>query len=149
MANQEYMEKLRDPRWQRKRLEVLQAADWKCRTCGCSDRTLNVHHKKYRFGAEPWEYDIGELEVLCDTCHSKIHVLRKEICKLIEELSPACLESSVGYLTVGGEELGGTEWVQESADSDGTVDVRKMNDEQWEWWRITGNAYEERKKSEK
>ena len=67
-----YSEQLRDPRWQRRRLEALNAADWRCDGCHSERRTLHVHHRAYRAVA-PWEYEPSELQVLCDTCHQKAH----------------------------------------------------------------------------
>jgi hypothetical protein len=29
----------------------------------------------------------------------------------------------------------------------GKVDVRALHEEQWEWWMVTGNSHEERKKA--
>jgi hypothetical protein len=69
-----YSEQLRDVRWQKLRLEAMSAAGWKCQDCGGAD-FLNVHHKKYISGRKPWEYGIGELKVLCEGCHQKIHGL--------------------------------------------------------------------------
>ena len=68
-----YAEKLRDPRWQRKRLEVMQSAGWACELCGDEKTTLNVHHRHYRRGAEPWDYKRRELQCLCEPCHTLIH----------------------------------------------------------------------------
>jgi 5-methylcytosine-specific restriction endonuclease McrA len=63
-----YREKLMDPRWQRKRLEVFQRAGWKCQACGTTERTLHVHHLVYSKGY-PWEAPDHTLESLCDDCH--------------------------------------------------------------------------------
>ncbi len=63
-----YSEKLRDPRWQRIRLEVMQRDGFKCKCCGDEKTTLNVHHLKYH--GEPWEAPPDELETLCDSCHA-------------------------------------------------------------------------------
>jgi hypothetical protein len=63
-----YQEKLLDPRWQKKRLEVFQRAGFKCESCGRTDRTLHVHHLIYSKG-EPWEAPDHTLESLCDKCH--------------------------------------------------------------------------------
>jgi hypothetical protein len=83
-----YIEKLRDPRWQRKRLEILQAADWKCQSCHCADATLHVHHKLYVKGREPWEYDAEELAVLCEPCHEGYHEGIKSCQRLLALLPP-------------------------------------------------------------
>ena len=67
-----YAQKLQDPRWQRKRLEVMQAAGWKCTVCQDDKEELNVHHPDYSAHHEPWEY--SNLECLCWTCHTIQHL---------------------------------------------------------------------------
>jgi hypothetical protein len=68
-----YSEKLKDPRWQKKRLEILNRDDFKCLVCGDGSETLHVHHKRYEKGCEPWDYPNEELCTLCETCHSSVH----------------------------------------------------------------------------
>lgn len=36
---------------------------------------LNIHHKYYIYGKEPWEYDNEALVTLCTSCHQKRHSL--------------------------------------------------------------------------
>lgn len=74
-----YAEKLRDPRWQQKRLRMLDAAGWVCLSCGASDSTLHVHHRRYIKGRDPWDYDDSELRVLCAKCHELEHDARSEL----------------------------------------------------------------------
>lgn len=57
----------KDPRWQRKRLEIFQRDEWKCFACGQSDQTLCVHHKMYR--GKPWDVPDDWLQTLCEPCH--------------------------------------------------------------------------------
>lgn len=64
-----YSEKLRDPRWQKMRLEIMQRDGWACQSCLSTDRTLNVHHRWYENGKEPWEYELKALVTLCEQCH--------------------------------------------------------------------------------
>jgi 5-methylcytosine-specific restriction endonuclease McrA len=64
-----YAEKLRDPRWQKKRLEIMERDNWKCQSCGTDKMTLNVHHLFYKKTANPWEYDNDDLITLCEDCH--------------------------------------------------------------------------------
>jgi len=64
-----YSEKLRDPRWQKKRLEILNRDEWECRRCLDKETTLHVHHVYYEDGKEPWEYPDKALVTLCATCH--------------------------------------------------------------------------------
>jgi hypothetical protein len=67
-----YLKKLKDPRWQKKRLEVMEKAGFTCKTCQSKDKTLTVHHINYRKGADPWEYHEDELACLCEECHDDI-----------------------------------------------------------------------------
>lgn len=68
-----YSEKLKDPRWQKKRLKAFESADWECSCCKDKSSPLHVHHKQYIKGREPWQYDIDQLEVLCEKCHQDFH----------------------------------------------------------------------------
>jgi len=72
-----YCEKLRDRRWQKKRLEVLSKARWKCENSNCQNlddySQLYVHHKIYRRNTEPWNYPLEDLEALCANCHLEKH----------------------------------------------------------------------------
>lgn len=72
-----YQEKLRDPRWQRKRLEVLSRDNFTCCFCTDQETELHVHHLSYEKGKEPWEYDISNFETLCKDCHSIIESIKK------------------------------------------------------------------------
>lgn len=62
-----YYEKLRDPRWQKRRLEIMQRDGFKCRDCGAVDKTLNVHHCHY--AKTPWDADERALLTVCEDCH--------------------------------------------------------------------------------
>lgn len=65
-----YAEKLKDPRWQKKRLEVFQRDDFTCRYCQDKNTTLHVHHMEY--AGNPWDVDINKLITLCEDCHTLI-----------------------------------------------------------------------------
>lgn len=69
MTKKDYVERLKDPRWQRKRLEILQRDNFTCLDCGAKRATLHVHHCFYVFGKDPWDYDDSTLRTLCDECH--------------------------------------------------------------------------------
>ena len=64
-----YQQKLLDPRWQKKRLEILQRDDWRCQRCFDSESTLHVHHRYYEHQYEPWDYSSDALVTLCADCH--------------------------------------------------------------------------------
>lgn len=67
-----YAEMLLDPRWQKKRLKILQRDKWMCSFCYDDTSTLHVHHKKY--GPVPWEVDNKDLITVCHYCHSLIEI---------------------------------------------------------------------------
>jgi 5-methylcytosine-specific restriction endonuclease McrA len=64
-----YRQLLRDPRWQRRRLEVLTRDSWTCQECGTTTKELQVHHKWYVQGKRPWEVPMQALVTLCVGCH--------------------------------------------------------------------------------
>jgi hypothetical protein len=68
-----YREMLRDPRWQKKRLEIMSRDGFRCRLCGDAETTLNVHHLRYARGAAPWEYPERSLVTVCEPCHESLH----------------------------------------------------------------------------
>lgn len=70
-ASEAYLAKLRDPRWQKKRLEVFNRDGWACKYCGDTQSSLQVHHKAYQKGKEPWDYPMDWLITACETCHEK------------------------------------------------------------------------------
>ena len=73
MGKMTYGEQLKHPNWQKRRLQMLEAAGWACRCCESKEVTLHVHHKKYVKGRMAWEYSDSELEVLCEPCHQGEH----------------------------------------------------------------------------
>lgn len=90
-----YSDQLRDPRWQRKRLEIMEAADFACENCGGTDKMLAVHHRLYVKGRKAWEYERELLECLCEDCHQEKHRLQHELNALL--LMSADLEQVIGY----------------------------------------------------
>lgn len=72
-----YAEKLLDPRWQKKRLEILARDNWQCQECLSSEKTLHVHHLDYERDTEPWEYPEDFLITLCKNCHGAVKEDRK------------------------------------------------------------------------
>lgn len=75
-----YAQKLRDPRWQKRRLEILQRDGFKCCVCGDTEKELHVHHKHYQKGFLPWQYEDDMLISLCFSCHLEIEEINKSLC---------------------------------------------------------------------
>ena len=67
-----YAEKLKHPKWQRKRLEILQRDEFTCLKCRSTLKTLHVHHLSYSKG-DPWDIDNSQLVTVCYECHAKEH----------------------------------------------------------------------------
>lgn len=84
LTKKTYKEKLLDPRWQKKRLEVLSKYNFTCCRCGDKTSTLHVHHLKYK--ENPWDVGIEDLLSLCDTCHKIAHINAKSLSPLELEL---------------------------------------------------------------
>lgn len=80
-----YREKLQDPRWQEKRLRVMESAGFKCEKCGSRERNLQVHHNQNQKGLEPWEYSNDDLELLCDYCHKYQHRQQADLIRKIKQ----------------------------------------------------------------
>lgn len=68
-----YKDDLTDPRWQRKRLEVMHRDNFTCRICEDKKNTLTVHHIRYILGLKAWEYSKNLLLTLCLDCHDFVH----------------------------------------------------------------------------
>lgn len=67
-----YSNKLKSPHWQKMRLKVMQRDKFTCKLCKDTETTLNVHHKYYEQGKEPWEYPMNALVTLCEHCHKEV-----------------------------------------------------------------------------
>ena len=79
-----YSEKLKSPKWQKKRLEILQRDNFMCKNCGDEETELHVHHKKYIFGKEVYDYNNEDLITLCKECHYNITISKKNIKEMID-----------------------------------------------------------------
>lgn len=83
MTKLSYSEQLKHPNWQRKRLEVMQGAGFSCENCGDTETMLNVHHRRYVKGRMVWEYELHELQCLCQPCHLQHHDNRELLERLL------------------------------------------------------------------
>lgn len=96
---EEYLKKLKDPRWQKKRLEILQRDDWTCQICLDKESTLHVHHRDYIKNTDPWNYPDKFLCTLCETCHeSETLYMSEQISYLIQEAKLSFFSNDVWYL---------------------------------------------------
>jgi hypothetical protein len=95
-----YADLLLDPRWQKKRLEVLTRDEWTCQRCDAKDKTLHVHHFLYHGNAPPWDAPMDELATVCEPCHGELTEqkasLREAIFRFEQGFGP--LDRVIAYL---------------------------------------------------
>lgn len=70
-----YSDQYKDPRWQKKRLEIMERDGFACRHCDSKTETLNVHHAYYKKGFCIWEYHESTMITLCEGCHKRWHLI--------------------------------------------------------------------------
>lgn len=97
-----YSDKLRDPRWQRMRLQIMERDRFHCVECGSGDNTLNVHHGCYLPGLAPWEYEAHLLHTVCESCHERAQDALAVVHKLLGSLGVAELRVAADVLVSAG-----------------------------------------------
>lgn len=80
-----YTEKLRDPRWQKKRLKVMERDGFACRDCGDDKSQLQVHHCFYDKG-EPWDTADEMLLTVCSDCHERRGPLEADAKRMLSQI---------------------------------------------------------------
>lgn len=70
--SKDYYQNLKDPRWQKKRLEIMQRDNFKCLVCGSNENSLTVHHIYYLPKLKPWEYENESMKTICEICHGQL-----------------------------------------------------------------------------
>lgn len=68
-----YEQQLDDTRWKLKAENIRIRDKHTCRICGAKHKQLDVHHIRYIYGREAWDYDDGDLVTLCHNCHEELH----------------------------------------------------------------------------
>ena len=83
--SKDYNKKLKDPKWFKRREEILDRDKHICTRCGVPEgqTTLHVHHTKYFWSKkgnprDPWDYSDEFLITLCALCHLLEHKKRKQ-----------------------------------------------------------------------
>lgn len=77
-----YQELLQHPKWQKKRLEILERDEYTCQLCQDTETQLQIHHLEYSYGINPWEYSNDKLITYCAICHALEEFLKKEFTNL-------------------------------------------------------------------
>lgn len=75
-----YKEQIAHPKWQKKRLEILQRDNFTCQICLDTETQLHIHHQYYdkTFQTMAWEYPNHAYKTLCADCHKAITVHLEE-----------------------------------------------------------------------
>jgi len=97
MSKQTYFEKLKDPRWQRKRLEIMERDGFRCVSCDTDENTLNVHHKIYRKNTDPWDYEDDNFILYCENCHTVLHQEKNVLMKNIDTVEKMRRLATLSY----------------------------------------------------
>lgn len=87
-----YSEQLKDPRWQKKRLDILSRDSFTCLLCSDKDTTLHIHHIEYLPGRQPWEYEDDNFQTLCKHCHAvseKVKSFSNSVLAISKRYDPA------------------------------------------------------------
>lgn len=90
-----YAEKLKDPRWQRKRLEIMERDGFACHACGELTKPLNIHHCYYIPKTAPWDYPSESLVSLCENCHNEITFRLPHVLQQLKTPDDVCRWSSL------------------------------------------------------
>jgi hypothetical protein len=86
MSKQYYKEKLRSPKWQKKRLEIFNRDEFTCQQCQDTETTLNVHHLKYT-KYNIWEEPNENLITVCEHCHYELEKLKiKDVSNINDDI---------------------------------------------------------------
>jgi len=93
-----YSDKLKDPRWQKKRLEILERDEWECTNCGDGKSTLHIHHQYYEKATDPWDYPDYCYTTLCEICHKEIADNKSYLDNLIARVGYAEIARIKGYV---------------------------------------------------
>lgn len=69
MTKKTYADKLKDPRWQRKKNQIVERDNYTCQYCKLTTKPLQVHHYCYIIKGDPWDVPDDALITICEDCH--------------------------------------------------------------------------------
>lgn len=70
-----YAEKLKSPKWLKRKYAILERDKYTCKSCGDTERQLHVHHIFYLPNTDPWDYEDSALVTYCEYCHNTSHLV--------------------------------------------------------------------------
>jgi len=90
MGQMTYLAQLRHPKWQRKRLEVLQRDGWIVRAAQKGDYAVYADGSKAPIVTGAWEYSGDDLTSLCEDCHELTHAERPKVAVCSSPVKACC-----------------------------------------------------------
>jgi hypothetical protein len=75
----------------------MEKAEFACEECDDATSTLNVHHKIYHKGRDPWDYEDRELYCLCESCHEAWHTHKERLNVLLTYIDIEDLRELVAF----------------------------------------------------
>lgn len=106
-----YAEKLKDPRWQKLRLEILERDAFTCQNCDSTTTTLHVHHRRYLKGKDPWDIPVEYLVTLCEACHQEVAESEERILDCLTMINVRDLRHLARTLVYTRVKLGDGNWL--------------------------------------
>lgn len=85
-----YAEKLKDPRWQRKKTQVWERDDYTCCACGTKSEQVHAHHTNYT--GEPWDAPLKDMVTLCHKCHTHQKEFKRRFLEIASTTRPDVIE---------------------------------------------------------
>lgn len=73
MPKKDYKSQYIHPKWQKKRLQIMERDSFRCQLCHSEEKTLCVHHRYYIDDRNVWDYTHHCYITLCEQCHGIIH----------------------------------------------------------------------------
>ena len=80
VARARYANLLNSFEWRSFTQQMKRAKGGRCELCRAR-ANLNTHHNYYDSQRLPWEYDAGEVRVLCNSCHQAFEAALKDFRK--------------------------------------------------------------------
>ncbi len=94
----DFFKNYQHPKWQKKRLEILERDGYQCLECDETENPLHIHHGYYEKDKKPWDYHEVTLRTLCETCHKEAQDTLDTIKMLLAPFPIDELRVVVGYL---------------------------------------------------
>lgn len=93
-TKKQYFDQIKSPKWQKRRLEILSRDGFKCTSCSETNDQLHIHHLKYDFTKNIWDYEDEDLITLCEICHQEIEDSIKTTYSVIRKNVKSNIQSS-------------------------------------------------------